>query len=261
MSETRRYVVTGAASGIGAAVTELLTSLGHDIVRVDRTEGDVTGDLGDPSSRSAIVQAVLDRCGDGLDAVVTCAGLRAADPSTIAVNYFGTTRLAEALRPTLARSAAPRFVATSSLASVLPWDERIVEACLADDEAAALEAASESKPDDTGRPRLYSSSKTALSRWVRSIAASETWGGAGILLNAVAPGSTATPMMSDVLASEQARREWLEFLPNSQDRFPDPVDVARLMVWLASPENSLLVGQTVFADLGTETTLRGTQTW
>ncbi|MCW2758134.1 MAG: family oxidoreductase [Nocardioidaceae bacterium] len=260
MSTHRRYVVTGAASGIGASVAELLRSQGHEVIGIDLKDGDLTGDLGDATARRALVTTVSDRC-RWIDGLITCAGVRAAGPATVSVNFFGTVELAEGLRPLLAGSDAPRVVATSSLASVLPWDDEIVEACLAGDEPRAREAVERSAPDDTGRPRIYSSSKTAVSRWVRRVATAPEWAGAGILLNAVAPGSTATPMMADVLASQEAQRQWLEFLPNSQDRFPEPIEVARVMTWLASAENSLLVGQTVFADLGTEPTLRGDATW
>jgi NAD(P)-dependent dehydrogenase (short-subunit alcohol dehydrogenase family) len=161
-----------------------------------------------------------------------------------------------ALRELLESSPAPRVVVTSSVATLLPNDPDIVAACLEDDEPRARSAGAKSTPDPTGRARVYSSTKTALSQWMRQTAPRPEWAGAGILLNAVAPGTTATPMMADVLASEDATRSWMQFLPNTQDRFATAAEVAEVMVWLASPQNSLLVGQELFADLGTELGLR-----
>ncbi len=57
-------------------------------------------------------------------------------------------------------------------------------------------------------------------------------------------------MMGDVTASEEAARAWFQRPPNAQRGFPHPDKVAELALWLPSPQNTLLVGQTLFADLG-----------
>ncbi|WP_205781478.1 hypothetical protein [Planctomonas deserti] len=41
---------------------------------------------------------------------------------------------------------------------------------------------------------LYTTSKLSVARWVRRTAPTESWAGAGIALNAVAPGVILTPM-------------------------------------------------------------------
>jgi NAD(P)-dependent dehydrogenase (short-subunit alcohol dehydrogenase family) len=50
----RTYVVTGAASGIGAAVADLLTSQSDRVVRCDVHDADVLADLATPTGREAL---------------------------------------------------------------------------------------------------------------------------------------------------------------------------------------------------------------
>ena len=258
---TRSYVVTGAASGIGAATKAMLEGLGHRVIGVDLHNTDVTGDLASAKGRAAIIEKVAAASGGSLDGVITCAGLRAAAPDTISVNFFGTVEIVEGLKPLLEKSDAPRVAVVSSLSSVSPQDPAIVDAALARHEDQARAAVQASTPDHTGRPRVYSSSKTAVSRWVRQTAPKAEWGGSGILINAVAPGTVKTAMTTDVTASPEATANWLATLPNPQNRIGEASEIAAVLVWLASAENSMTMGQTIFADLGTETILRGDYVW
>ena len=104
MDETSRtYVVTGAASGIGAAVTALLREQGHRVVTVDLRDADVVADLSTPAGRAdavAGVQAVADEI-HGLVPCAGVAGLTGVDPALVAsVNFFGSVEL-------VARAPAP----------------------------------------------------------------------------------------------------------------------------------------------------------
>ena len=103
------------------------------------------------------------------------------------VNYFGAVATLEGLRPLLARSDAPRAVVTASSSVLTGADPALLEACLVGDEAAAVAAA--------GPVGLlgYPTTKRAIARWVRREAPTDAWAGAGIALNAVAPGRGAHP--------------------------------------------------------------------
>jgi len=68
-------VVTGAASGIGAATVERLARAGHTIVTVDLHDADVEVNLGVPAERARAADAVAARCDGRLDGLVTCAGI------------------------------------------------------------------------------------------------------------------------------------------------------------------------------------------
>lgn len=257
----RTYLVTGSASGIGAATTMLLREAGHRVVGLDLHDAEIEIDLSRAETRATVPGLVAELVGDRLDGVITCAGLVAAVPQTVSVNFFGTVEIVVGLRDLLAASPAPRVAVVSSLASALPHDPAIVDACLALQEAQACEAVASSQPDHTGRARVYSSSKTAISRWVRQTAPTPAWGGAGILLNAIAPGTVRTAMTAGSLATEDMETGWLAFLPNAQSRIGAPEEIGRALAWIASEANSMILGQTIFADLGTEAVLRGDLAW
>ncbi|MGH3361377.1 MAG: SDR family oxidoreductase, partial [Nocardioides sp.] len=69
----KTYVVTGAASGIGAASTALLRDQGHRVITVDLHDADVTADLSTHNGRAEAVEAVQSLTAK-LHGVVPCAG-------------------------------------------------------------------------------------------------------------------------------------------------------------------------------------------
>ena len=68
------YVVSGSASGIGAAVTGRLREAGHTVIGIDLDGAEVSADLATESGRSAAVAAVGELT-DRVDGVVPCAGV------------------------------------------------------------------------------------------------------------------------------------------------------------------------------------------
>lgn len=55
----RTYVVTGAASGIGAAATELIRERGHKVIGVDLRDTDVATDLSTQEGRKSAIKQTL----------------------------------------------------------------------------------------------------------------------------------------------------------------------------------------------------------
>ena len=249
----RTIVVTGSAAGIGRATAGFLTASGHRVIGVDLRDAEVTADLATPYGRAAMIEGVRARCGGALDAVVACAGVARPDGLTVSVNYFGAIATLEGLRPLLERGAQPRAVVISSVTSTEQVSQHLVEACLRGDEPAALQAA-----QGQGHT-IYAATKAAVARWVRRQAVRPEWVGRGILLNAVAPGYIATAMTEAFIADLGAQAARQRTLPIGRVGHPD--EIAHLITFLVSPENSYMVGQVVFVDGGLEAATRGDYIW
>lgn len=258
---TRTYIITGAASGIGAKTAQLLREQGQTVVGVDLQGVEVSADLSTPAGRTEGARQALEAAGGTVDAVIPSAGLALPKPVTAAVNYFGMTEFLQALQPALARSEAPRVALVSSMSSLQPLDQQLLEAFMAGDEAASLARAEELAADPVTGGLIYASSKRAISRWVRREAPGPAWAGAGIPLNAVAPGIVITPMTRDMLADPQYAAFLDMVVPMPLNGHQDAESVARLLIWLTSVENSHCCGQTFYTDGGADAVLRGEDVW
>lgn len=254
-------MITGAASGIGHAVAERERRRGSRVIGIDLRDADVEADLADAASRAHAVTEVDDLCdGAPVDALVACAGIAAPVAATVHVNYFGVVDILEGLRPLLTDAAAPRAVVVSSVAAVHPTTAGVVEACLDGDEARAHEQAEAAVSRREGH-LLYASSKAAVSRWVRRRAATPSWAGSGIALNAVAPGIVATNLIRSQLKDPEARAQLEEWVPMPLGGPATADQLAEVISVLTGPAAALLAGQVLYVDGGAEATLRGDQVW
>lgn len=252
----RTAIITGAASGIGKATKALLDERGYRTIGVDLRGSDVDGDLSTPAGRRSAADAALEAAGGRVDVVVAAAGIAAPIAKTVAVNYFGVTEFLTALRPALAQSAAPRVAVTSSFSSLQPTDPGLVDALLAGDEGRALELGGEAEARGAQHGFVnYSSSKRAISRWIRTVAPTPEWAGAGIAINAVGPGIVETPMTADLIRDMGAALD--AQLPMPLNGHASAEGVAALIGWLVSEENTHVTAQTVYIDGGAEALLRG----
>ena len=258
---TRTYVVTGSASGIGAATAEMLRTRGHTVIGVDLAGVEVSGDLSTPEGRVAAADAVLARSDDGIDAIIACAGISAPIAKTMSINFFGVTEFLTALLPTLRLADQPRAAVVSSMASLQPVSAELVDAALDGDEAQALRIGDRLAATPEAGFLNYSSSKRALSRWVRRESVSEAWAGAGIPLNAVAPGTVTTAMTAGLLASPEGLAQVDAAVPMPLNYHQPASSIAELLVWLTSPANTHMAGQTIYCDGGADAVLRGDDIW
>ncbi len=257
----RTYVVTGSASGIGASTAAILRERGERVIGIDLKGAEIEADLSTPEGRADAAARTIELA-PTIDGVIACAGISAPIPKTISVNYFGVTELLTALLPALAKSDAPRAAVVSSMASLQPNSAEMVDAALAGDEPKALEIAAglAAQGPQTGY-LVYPSSKRALSRWVRRESISPAWAGAGIPLNAVAPGTVLTPMTADLLATPEGAAMVDAAVPMPLNSHQSPESIAYLLIWLTSVENTHLAGQVIYDDGGADATLRGDDIW
>jgi NAD(P)-dependent dehydrogenase (short-subunit alcohol dehydrogenase family) len=253
MLDDKIAVVTGGASGIGAAISRLFARSGAHVVvtseqplsalegfcsEIAAAGGSASAIACDVSDREAITRLVgeVDRRHGRLDILVNCAGLfyraplEAMDDAKIeamfAINALGPIRLVQAALPIMRRGGGGAIVNIASGAAVLG-----VEGCA-----------------------VYAATKVALSHFTRTLAPELRR--SGIRINAVAPGSVRTPMLgfkSDELTPEQvqslAKREAGTMSPYGNPMI-DPVDIAEVVLFLVSDAARALQGSLVLADQG-----------
>lgn len=247
-------VVTGSASGIGAATRARLEDAGDAVIGVDLRDAEVIADLATPAGRAAAIAAVLQATGGQLDGLVVCAGVgpQTEPLSTIvSLNYFGTQTLLAGLRPLLAAAEEPAAVAVSSNSSTLPGvDTPLVATCLDGDEDTARRIALA-----LDGHRVYAGSKLALTRWVRRNAPGPEWAGAGIRLNAVAPGPVLTPLLQ-VGLDHPLYGPAIRNFPIPTGEFGTADQIAAAVQFLLSSDAAFCCGSVLFVDGGTDAMLR-----
>ncbi len=246
----RTFLITGSASGIGAALKQRLEDKGHKVIGVDLRNAEIEADLSKPEGRRAMVDAASALAPEGLHGVLAGAGLSHPTPTTLSINYFGAVATLEGLRPLLAKTERPRAVAICSTAAILPINESVMAACHAGDEALALERIAEN-------PQLaYSTSKRSLALWLRKAAVSPEWGGKGILLNGIGPGVVETPMTAQILKDEEMLKAIARSNPMAVQGYAKPWEIAELIDYLLNFEGHYMLGQIIYNDGGSDAFLR-----
>jgi NAD(P)-dependent dehydrogenase (short-subunit alcohol dehydrogenase family) len=250
---TDLYAVTGAASGIGAAVSVMLRDAGHEVIGVDLRGSDVDADLGTSDGRAAATAAIKARSGGRLKGLIPCAGMAGLPgrPASllISVNYFGVVELIAGLRDELAAGGGAVVAISSNSTTIQPgYSMDLVEACLSGDEATARELA-----DQGDSLSAYPVTKTAIARWIRRHAPKPEWAGAGVRLNAVAPGMVETPLIDEGRADEKVG-PLLAMYPMPIGRAGAAPEIADAIGFLLG--NEYCVGTVMLIDGGTEALLR-----
>ena len=240
----RIAVVTGAARGIGEAVARTLAAAGFDVFATDLKSpasgggapaDRITGramDVTDSAAIARLAEELEERFGR-LDVLVNNAGVFAPTPALrlddqtmqriLDVNLGGALRCTAAFGAVMARHGGGRII---NIASVLGLG------------GAALAS-------------VYAASKGGMIAATRS-AARELPPGAGIVVNAVAPGYCDTEMMGN----ERASIERLVLPRIPQKRLAAVEEVAEVVRFLASSASTYMTGSVVTVDGGLDQRLR-----
>jgi NAD(P)-dependent dehydrogenase (short-subunit alcohol dehydrogenase family) len=231
-------LVTGGASGLGAAIAAELQRCGSRVavldLRADQVGAPAIGfdcDVSDDDSVRAAVQAVVDRFG-GLDVVVNNAGIGAqgsvADNTdaewhrVFDINVVGIVRVSRAALPHLRASQSAAIVNTCSIAATAGLPQRA----------------------------LYSATKGAVLSLTQAMAADHLR--EGIRVNCVNPGTADTPWVArllDAAADPAAERAALE-ARQPHGRLVSAEEVAGAVAYLASPRSASTTGVSLAVDGG-----------
>ncbi|SHL07671.1 NAD(P)-dependent dehydrogenase, short-chain alcohol dehydrogenase family [Pseudonocardia thermophila] len=244
-------VVTGAASGIGAAVAGLLTDAGAEVVGVDRSPArhgvarSVQADLGDPDSLAAAVAQLPRRIGS----LFLCAGLSdgaAAPRRVVEVNFLGLRELVEQLAPRIARGGA--VVSTTSAAG-RGYRENAADVLglVRTTGFADGRRWCEQHHGYLDRRGGYRISKEALVLYTK-LRCWELMERQGVRINTVGPGVTDTPMLADSAKAHGAAR--LDALLAPVGRRATAEEQAQILLYLNSGWASFVTGQVIWSDGG-----------
>jgi NAD(P)-dependent dehydrogenase (short-subunit alcohol dehydrogenase family) len=221
-------LVSGAASGIGKAVVERLTSEGASVVAVDVAAGSdiVHCDVRDPEACAAAVATTLERHGQ-LDVLANVAGVGGSFISAqmpvddwrriIDINLTGTFLLTQAALPSLLESRG----AIVNLASV-----------------SGIRA--------TPYNAAYCASKGGVVMLTKSLAVELAK--TGVRVNAVCPAGVETPLIAKFGMPEGGDETLLARLTNPMGRLLQPAEVAAAVAYLASDDASGITGSALTID-------------
>ena len=249
MMNGKTVIVTGAASGIGAATAKLLTERGASVIAFDRhpvTENCEQYIAIDLSNEASIAAAVEEFDGKA-DALCNIAGV----PPTVSpelvlqVNVVGLQLFTELMIPKLNHGAA--IVNAASLAgaawrTTIEKSKALLTVRTMDGVAAFIAEHGVTQED------CYELSKEAVIVW--TMQSWNRWQERGIRVNAFSPSATKTPILNDfmetVAVRQQAKVEPMEGLPG-----PGSVEqIAPIVAFLCSDDSRWLNGTNIIADGG-----------
>jgi meso-butanediol dehydrogenase / (S,S)-butanediol dehydrogenase / diacetyl reductase len=236
MSEPRIVVVTGAASGIGHATAELFRDLGDTVYGLDINptvpEGITYVECNVGSKES--VDAAIARCAEHgrIDVLANVAGI-------VQFGWFEGVSEAEYDRVQAVDLKGPFFLIQAALPHLRVGKGNVVN----------VSSVAGNKPQ--GYSAAYSAAKGGLTQLTKALAlelAPE-----GIRVNAICPGTVATPLVDHVAANFPSDLD-----PRVMDRLMmmlpgaaiTPAEIGHAIVYLASPEARMVTGEIMAFDGG-----------
>jgi len=234
-------IVTGAASGIGAATARRFASEGAKVVAVDRDEAGLAdvaksmpsdrilahvADVSDSAAVDAMVKAAMDRFGR-LDVLVNNAGVHeGGEPNDITNEQW---------RKVMATDLDGVFFGCRA---ALPHLEKT--------KGSIVNTASVSGTGGDWAMSPYNAAKGGIVNLTRALAMD--LGKRGVRVNAVCPSLTRTGMTEDMMDDKELLAKFAERIPLG--RVCEPEEIASVITFLASDDASFMTGANVAVDGG-----------
>ncbi|MGB8390641.1 coniferyl-alcohol dehydrogenase [Mycobacterium sp.] len=242
----RRYVVTGAASGIGHAVAEQLIAAGAEVISLDRNTptaavtGHIEVDLANPRS----IDAALEQLNGEFDGLMNIAGIPGTAPAdlVLAVNSLAVRHLTEAFFERLRPGGTVTIVSSTA---GFGWPARLeaIRDLLATDTFEEGAAWFKTHPQQ-GNAYNFSKEVSTVYTMSMGLALAQM----GFRINAVLPGPVQTPILVDF--EESMGKDTLDGLKELLGRHATPDDIAGAVLFLASDAARWINGHAMVVDGG-----------
>ncbi len=238
----RVVLITGATRGIGAAIADDLEAAGAELILTGTNPEKVAelnrdsehrgrkvrylqADFTEDSSLQSLL-GELDRI-PGIDVCINNAGINKIDPiyDLTGADYDRITRV-NLRAPTLICGAVCKRMRTAGYGRI-------------------VNIASIWSTATRGGRSLYSTTKTGLVGLTRTVAVDMA--PYGVLANAVSPGFTRTELTESTLSAADAQTVSAQIPLN---RFAEPAEISKVVMFLASELNTYLTGQNIVVDGG-----------
>jgi NAD(P)-dependent dehydrogenase (short-subunit alcohol dehydrogenase family) len=235
-------IITGGASGMGAATARELAAAGAKVIIVDRNGAlavqvaqeigveTAVGDVSDPDFCQQVVDEAVERYGR-LDILVNAAGI------IVRADALGTSN--EQWQKVMNVNVSGIFYLSRAAVAVMKQQGKGV----------IVNFGSIWGGVGAAGVVAYCASKGAVHQLTRAMALDHVKD--GIRINAVCPGEVNTPMLASE-RSEPVTAEILQRIASSvpMERLADPVEIARVVCFLASDDASYMTGAMVNVDAG-----------
>jgi NAD(P)-dependent dehydrogenase (short-subunit alcohol dehydrogenase family) len=246
MTEQRRIVVVGAASGIGAATADLFHQRGDYVLGVDvRPNPNALSDWIVCDLRNPLeIKHLLARMGSGWDVLAHVAGVPGTLPAAdvFRINYLGMRLIIAGVLPLMRRGGAIVTVASTAAAG---WEQNTTAL------AGLLDATDAAAVDrwltDQDPAMAYYTSKQAVVSYVKRVCGS-AWSNYGVRVNSVSPGPVETPILVDF--ETHMGKEMLDGVRDTVGRHGTVEDIAPVIAFLGSRDAQWINGQDIQVDAG-----------
>ena len=240
--ETASAIVTGAGSGIGRAIAVRLAADGYAVLVNDLDPGRAQAVVSEIAASGAKAVAAAGDVASEADAkAIHAAAVAAFGDTDLLINNAGVVH--QSLFENLEIADFDRMFAVHVRGTFL-MTKMVLPAMLKAGKGAVINVASQLGQVGGIELSHYAAAKSAIIGMTKSLAREVS--SRGVRVNAVAPGPINTPLVREL--SQEWRTRKASELPLG--RFGEPEEVAATVAFLASPQASLFVGQTLGPNSG-----------